>query len=344
MNRIVTVVGTDGSGKTTLSDRLVDCLISCGHRAERVWLGAESKLMSAPRAFLKLFWKQPGSEPEAAALTSMSSVKGYRAEIERKNRLAARSRIATRIYVALALADYRIQISAKLWRHRRLDVIVADRYLFDVVVNIGLALGWPPEKVVSLAQRQLARFPIPQVRIFLRVEPEVSFSRKDDIPDIDYLRLRLRYYDAIANAFGFKVLDGTLPIESNAERLLDFVLDELDKPLIHYIHSNNSDVGGADRVLALMVQHARTPADAELPTHRVSVSLREDTHVVDSYTRMGVPVLLDPSSGPQVSGHAASVIMTMIKAPSSLWHFWRLLVEIDPISCMSTICMTSSRR
>jgi glycosyltransferase involved in cell wall biosynthesis/thymidylate kinase len=331
VNRIVTVVGTDGSGKTTLSDRLVDCLITRGYRAERVWLGAESKLMSAPRAFLKLFWKRRGFKPAAAAaVTSMSSVNGYRAEIARKNRLAARFRIATRIYVALALADYRIQISAKLWRHRRLDVIVADRYLFDVVVNIGLTLGWTPEKVVSLAQRQLARFPIPQVRVFLRVEPEVSLSRKDDIPDIDYLRLRLRYYDAIANAFGFNVLDGTLPIEANAEHLLDFVLDELDKPLIHYIHSNNSDVGGADRVLALMVQHARTPADVVLPAHRVSVSLREDTHVVDSYTRIGVPVLLHPFVRPQVSGRAVSVMMTMIKTPSGLWHFWRLLGRNRP--------------
>jgi glycosyltransferase involved in cell wall biosynthesis len=326
MNRIVTVVGIDGSGKSTLSDRLVDRLIIRGHRAERVWFGAESKLMSAPRAFLKLFWKGQGSEPAAAAgIVRTSSDNGYRAEIARKNELAARFPIAARIYVVLALADYRMQISAKLWRHRKLDVIVADRYLFDVVVNIGLTLGWTPAKVVSLAQRQLAKFPTPQARIFLRVEPEVSLSRKNDIPDIDYLRLRLRYYDAIATAFGFNVLDGTSPIETNADKLLDFVLDELDKPLIHYVHSNNSDVGGADRVLAHMIQHARTPASAELPAHRVSVSLREATPAVDAYIRIGVPVLLHPFVRPQVSGHAVSVAMTIVKAPTGLWHFWRLL-------------------
>ena len=210
MNRIVTVVGTDGSGKTTLSGRLVDRLSTRGHQAERVWLGAESKLMSAPRAFLKLFWKGRGSKPAAVVgVIATSSENGYRAEIARKNQLASRFPIAARIYAALALADYRIQISAKLWRHRKLDVLVADRYLFDVVVNIGLTLGWTPAQVVSLAQRQLARFPTPQVRVFLRVEPEVSLGRKDDIPDIDYLRVRLNYYDAIANAFGFNVLDGT---------------------------------------------------------------------------------------------------------------------------------------
>jgi glycosyltransferase involved in cell wall biosynthesis/thymidylate kinase len=329
MKRIVTVVGIDGSGKSTLSDRLVASLITRGHRAERVWLGAESKLMSAPRAFLKLFWKPRGPE-RAAPTNSTSSEYGYRAEIARKNQLAARFPMASKIYIALALADYRMQVWAKLWWHRKLDVIVADRYLFDVAVNIGLTLGWTPEKVVSHAQRQIARFPTPQVRIFLRVEPEVSLSRKKDIPDIDYLRLRLRYYDAIATAFGFNVLDGTAPIDNNADRLLDFVLSELDKPLVHYVHSNNSDVGGADRVLALMVQHARTPASVELPAHRVSVSLREQTAAVDAYVRIGVPVLLHPFVRPQVSGRAVSVAMTIVRAPSGLWHFWRLLGRDRP--------------
>jgi glycosyltransferase involved in cell wall biosynthesis/thymidylate kinase len=325
MTRIVTVVGIDGSGKSTLSDRLVDCLITRGHRTERVWLGAESKLMSGPRAFLKFFWKARGSKPAAIkGVTATSSENGYQAEIARKNHLAGRFRTAARIYVALALADYQMQISAKLWRHRRLDLIVADRYLFDVVVNIGLTLGWTPEKVVSLAQRQLGRFPTPHVMIFLRVQPEVSLSRKNDIPDIDYLRLRLRYYEAIATAFGFNVLDGMLPPETNADLLLDFVLGELEKPLIHYVHSNNSDVGGADRVLALMVEHARTPAGSELPAHRVSVSLREDTAAVDAYTRLGVPVLLHHFVRPQVSGRAISVVMTIVRAPGTLWYFWRL--------------------
>ena len=112
--------------------------------------------------------------------------------------------------------------------------------------------------------------------------------------------------------------------------MLDFVLGELDKPLIHYVHSNNSDVGGADRVLALMVQHARTPVSAELPAHRVSVSLRANTQAVDAYTRIGVPVLLHPFVRPQVSGRTVSVTMTMVKAPGGVWHFWRLLGRDRP--------------
>lgn len=324
MRRIVTVVGTDGSGKTTLSDELVAALNDRGVHSERVWLGAESKLMSVPRAFLKLFWRGRGSSESAGAS------KGYRAEIARKNRLATRFGPAIGPYVFLAMTDYRMQIAAKLRRHRSLDLIVADRYVFDVAVNIGLALGWKPDEVVAFAQRQLARFPIPQVLIFLRVEPEVSLSRKDDIPDVDYLRLRLSYYDAIAAAFGFTVLDGSLPIPENRERLLELVTAALAKPYVHYVHANNSDVGGADRVLALMADHARRPAGDDLPGYRVSVSLREETGAVATYARLGIPVVLHAFVRPQVSGRAASILNSALRAPATVWHFWRLLGRERP--------------
>lgn len=52
------------------------------------------------------------------------------------------------------------------------------------------------------------------------VAPENSFQRKNDILDIDYLRLRFSYYGAFAQAFGFGICDGTLPIATNCAWLL----------------------------------------------------------------------------------------------------------------------------
>lgn len=328
MTRIVTIVGTDGSGKTTLSDEFVTLLCENGVRSDRVWLGAESKLMSVPRVLLKLVWKRRGRS--AGQELSAQAAQGYRAEIAQKNRLASRFSAAKGLYTVLAMTDYRMQISHKLRQNRSLDVLVADRYVFDVAVNIGLTLGWTPDEVVRFAQRQLARFPTPQVRVFLRVEPEVSMSRKDDIPDIDYLRLRLSYYDAIATAFGFVVLDGTLPIAENRDRVLALVLEEFDKPYIHYVHANNKDVGGADRVLALMAEHARRPVSSEAPAFRVSASLRERTPAVDAYERTGIPVALHPFVRPQVSGRLASVLRSAVRAPGTVWHFWRLFGRERP--------------
>jgi glycosyltransferase involved in cell wall biosynthesis/thymidylate kinase len=328
MKRIVAVIGTDGSGKTTLSDHVTE-LMGSTCSVERVWLGAESRLMMPARALLKLVWKR-GRGMASRSAAPDQSMADYRSEIARKNQLATRHPWATWAYITLVMTDYRLQVAAKLRRYRKLDVIVADRCLFDVAVNLGLALGWSPQDVVAFCQRQLAWFPTPQVRVFLRVEPEVSLSRKTDIPDIDYLRLRLAYYDAIAGAFGFMVLDGTEPIADNAKILRSHVLRELDRPSVHYVHSNNSDVGGADRVLALMAQHMRTPAGCDSNGFRVAVSLREATPAVDTYTRSGIPAIVHPFVRPQVSGGIVSVAHTLLRVPGTVLYFRRLLGRERP--------------
>jgi glycosyltransferase involved in cell wall biosynthesis len=331
LTRVVTVIGTDGSGKTTLTDLATERLSSRGLRAERVWLGAESHLMKPARSVLRILWakraKQTSSNNQAVPTGQSTS---YREEIAQKNHVANQFRFATQIYVWLAITDYRLQIAVKLWRHRKADIILADRYVFDVCVNIGLALGWTPERVVELASKQLSRFPLPQVRVFLRVEPAVSMSRKDDIPDPDYLALRLRYYDEIAAAFGFAVLDGTDPIDRNCERLVELMLGEYAKVYVHYVHSNNTDIGGADKVLALMAQHSLRPSIPDHPGHRVSVSLRETTSIVDEYRNSGIPVLIHSFVRPQVSGKLLSISTFAFRAPSGFMHFRRLLSRERP--------------
>ncbi len=209
MRRIVTIMGTDGSGKTTLSTALVELLREEGIDAAREWLAAESYIMAPVRVALRLRWRKMES-PEQSALDTNSS-----REVAQKQAMVTRYQWATRVYIGALLLDYRLQLAFKFLRSRRRQVLVADRYLFDVVVNLALTLGMSPAEAVELSQRQLARLPLPQVRVFLRVEPEVSLQRKDDIPDVEYLRLRFQYYEAIASAFGFVVLDGTRPVEEN---------------------------------------------------------------------------------------------------------------------------------
>ncbi|EAQ06422.1 glycosyltransferase [Yoonia vestfoldensis] len=331
MNRLVCIIGTDGSGKTTLSDALVERLQGRGERARRVWLGSESYLMAPVRAALKLVWdrrrgkgKSHGPKPGLA-----SQRVDYAAEIAQKNALAARHPFAVRVYLAMVWFDYWLQLWIKRLGLRDAGTIVADRYLFDVAVNVGLALGWSPEEVVRYAQTQICRIPLPEVRVFLRVEPEVSMARKDDVFDIHYVRMRLHYYDAIAEAFGFTVRDGTLPIAENADWLADQVAAESTRPYVLYVHSNNVDVGGADKVLALMARHMR---DQGRPAHgcRVAVALRLATPILDSHAEAGVPVFLFPFERPQTSRGIAGVARLILRTPGSLWFFWCLFGRERP--------------
>ncbi len=321
--RIVTIIGTDGSGKTTLSDQLAADLNGMGVSARREWLGAESYLMAPVRRVLKVAWSQ---EKAAGAPTPDAPVSelGYGQEIGRKQRLVRRFRWLAGIYVAMILLDYRMQLRLKLWRARRADVVIADRYLFDVLVNLGLTLGWSPAEVVKFAQRQLPKFPLPQVRVFLRVAPEVSMARKDDIPDISYLRLRFSYYEAVAHAFGFVERDGTLPIAENAEWLQSHLFGTLAKPAVHYVHSNNEDVGGADRVLATLA----TRMSREFA--RVAVSLRLGSSVVDEHTKAGTPVYVGGFTRPQVSDGPRGLLRFAFAAPGTWLHFWRVFGRERP--------------
>jgi glycosyltransferase involved in cell wall biosynthesis/thymidylate kinase len=326
--KIICIIGTDGSGKTTLSEAVVQELKIRGVAAEKVWLGAESYLMAPVRALLKYVWKEDRrSNGGTHAESKKDAHTGYSAEIVRKNGFVSQYPWAVSIYLAILWLDYRCQVALKRWRYRKQAVIVADRYLFDVCVNIGLTLGWSPEEVVSFARRKLAHLALPQLGIFLRVPPEVSLTRKDDIPDINYLRLRFLYYEAIARAFGFIERDGTLPISENRDWLLDAFAAESARPYVLYVHANNTDIGGADKVLALMAKHMRAYGRGA----RVAVCLRLQTAITDSYAASGsIPVIHHPFVRPQVSRGPAGLLLLVLRAPSSLWFFWRLFGRESP--------------
>lgn len=331
MTRHVCIIGTDGSGKTTLADALVERLRRRGEPAERAWLGSDSYLMAPVRAALKLVWaRRRGKGKNAGPKPGLASQRvDYAAEIARKNALAARHPVAVRVYLTLIWLDYWLQLRIKRFGLRRAGTIVADRYLFDVAVNLGLTLGWSPEEVVRYAQTRIARIALPEVRVFLRVEAEVSMARKDDVFDIDYLRMRLRYYDAIARAFGFVVRDGTLPIAENADWLAAEVAASAARPYVIYVHSNNVDVGGADKVLALMAHHMRDHGRPEGGC-RVAVALRLATPILDSHAEAGVPVFLFPFERPQISRGITGIARLALRAPGNLWFFWRLFGRERP--------------
>lgn len=333
MSKLICIIGTDGSGKTTLANSYVVALQMRGMRAKRVWLGAESVLMAPVRRLLKLVWKNRdkarSAERAQAVKRTTTSTPDYRAEIARKNALVQRYPWAIHTYLALVWVDYRMQVWLKRRCARAEDIIVADRYLFDVSVNLGLTLGWSPDDVVSFIRRRLSGMQLPEFRVFLRVSPEVSLSRKDDIPDIEYLRLRFSYYEAIARAFGFVERDGTLPIETNRDWLVAATAHEARVPYVMYVHANNSDIGGADKVLALMAQHMR---DYGRPDGgcRVAVCLRLETSIVAAHAAAGVPVILHRFVRPQTSRGATGLIGLMLRAPATLWFFWQLFRRERP--------------
>lgn len=323
MQQVIVVMGTDGSGKTTLTSDLVASLRGEGIDVVREWLGAESYLMAPVRRILRRTW---AGRSGIGNKTSGDKRPTYREEVSRKNELVTRHAWATSGYLTLVMADYRMQLQYKLFRSRQHEIVIADRYVFDVVVNLALTLGWTIEEAIQYTQKQIGRFPAVRLGVYVKVSPEVSMSRKDDIPDIEYIRLRQTYYEAIARAFGFTVIDGTVPIAENVSKLRDLVQDNFVTPSIHYVHSNNEDVGGADMVLVSMAEHmGRSGAG-----YRTMVHLRLPTSIAQKHAALGTPVALSNYVRPQLTGGAAGLVRLVVLGPVALCHFWRIFDRQRP--------------
>ncbi len=311
---LVCVIGVDGSGKTTLCDRLAGAYGP--RRAARLWLGAESVLMRPARAALRLL-RRHKAEPGTGGAD-------YRSEIAEKQTLSRRLRWLRPLYVFLALGDYRIQYLCKRLLNRGAEILILDRYFFDVGVNLALTLGWIEGELSAFLQRHFHRFALPRVRCLVRVPPEVAMQRKDDIPDAGYVEARVRYYERIARDFGFVVLDGTEPIEGNLARLQDVVERGRAALHVHYVHSNNLDVGGADFCLRRMAEAVRESGVV------ATVSLRLRTAISEQYAKARLPVIHYPFCRPQLSRGFRGVAELPFSGLVTLVYFLRLFRTLRP--------------
>lgn len=314
---LVTLIGTDGSGKTSTTDALSGLLNDSMCSSAQIWCGAESYLMKPFRFILKLI-RRNNATPQSSEIS-------YQSEIKEKHELGGKLRLLTSIYIWLVLIDYSMQYRWKMWRSRSARVLLLDRYFFDVAVNLAITLGWDEDQLISFIQNYCGRYKFPDVRSFIYVPPEVSMERKDDIPDISYVELRMKYYQAIADLYNFSVIDGQENIADNAAQLYETILAEMDTCYVHYVHSNNEDVGGADFCLFRMAEAVNNTAN-----YRSAISLRLRTGMVRQYEKAGVPVYIGSYCRPQLSRGIAQLIFLPFKSVYSIWYFWLLFRSQQP--------------
>jgi len=103
--------------------------------------------------------------------------------------------------------------------------LVSDRYLYDTLINVGLGIGLSHDKILSNNVCFSRFFPNPDLIFFLDIPEEIAFSRKDDVPDILYLRERRELYKQFAQIFPMITLDGTLPVDE----LVDIVMGVVER-------------------------------------------------------------------------------------------------------------------
>ena len=78
--------------------------------------------------------------------------------------------------------------------------------------------NYSEDKIERISRCVVKLFPKPDILFFVDVPEEIAFSRKDDVPSIEYLSDRRHIFAKIASIFNMKKLDGSKKIE---ELLID---------------------------------------------------------------------------------------------------------------------------
>ncbi len=196
--RLVNVIGIDGAGKTTLARNLAQEMRAAGLAARYRYCQYFAKLLYPFKLLARL-----------SVMRRTDAFKNYADYNRRKQATSRRFPFLAGLYTFIWLFDYLFQVSFKVTAPVLFgQSLVIDRYIFDIAVNLSLTTSRQVGYAAKLVDRFL-RFSIrPDLVIFIDLPEEIALQRKDDIPDIEYLRERRQRYLRLAKTYDFKIVDG----------------------------------------------------------------------------------------------------------------------------------------
>lgn len=196
--RIISIIGIDGSGKTTLAHRIAK-EVSINDRNLLYIYARFVPILSRPIVLIAqgILGKKSTGNPKVSMVD-----KGKKRTLLRKKPIAIFQEM-------IFLIDYSIQLLTKVnLPYRRGSLIVCDRYIEDTIItDLAPDLGWDQTTIIHKIERFGRFFPKSDVMLFLSIEPETAMKRKTDIPDIEYVRERAIMYEAVSKEIGATIID-----------------------------------------------------------------------------------------------------------------------------------------
>jgi thymidylate kinase len=206
---LVSISGCDGSGKTLQAERLERVLRTCDLRVKVLWArGASSRFMGA---FIRLGKRFRGDDrsndaPETGEEQKMES--------RRQSLQNPLLRFGFNMLYALDIGwIYCVKTRWWLWTG---NVVIADRYVYDGLVDFALLSGRPIDRLPFFLRWVRRLSPKPAVRILLDVDPQEALRRKPEEGGTAHLIEALNAFRTLADGGGFEIFaDDWAPEEIN---------------------------------------------------------------------------------------------------------------------------------
>jgi len=215
MSHIVLIMGVDGSGKSSLTELLQKKLQKKGIPHVVVWASLRPVLMKPFIVVAKYLM-----------VRNHNKFDDYETHINAKRAGMKKLSWTRHIYLFVTLIDFMPQVFFKVYLPKLMGkLVICDRYYHDLVLDYGVTTQANIDKTMMLLRYANKIFPNPDIDYLLDVPSEVSFSRKDDIPSLEYLEERSEIYHKFADSLGSAVLDGTKSLEENSDRILKDILE-----------------------------------------------------------------------------------------------------------------------
>lgn len=205
MEPIIFLSGIDGSGKTTLAKSLVEALENKGLEVDYVWYR----------------WTAFFSYPLLALCRALGYTKRQQYLVVREyHRNVA---IAT-LWAILYPLDYILCSLAKIRIMRKANsVIVFDRFIPDMIADVI------SQTRINILKKFVGRIILSHLKnesfwgIILDVNEEVALSRKNDIPNRNYVEFKRPIYRRLAHMMGWRILNGCDSVDENVGNILEII-------------------------------------------------------------------------------------------------------------------------
>ena len=202
-------IGLDGSGKSTLAEEMIKILYDKDIQSHYIWGGYTLYIL---RPFVKLIRKVITRRHNP-----FDKYKSYHSSLRSLNR----RKLLFKIYKDFLMFEYLVEIFVKikipLWFGKN---IISDRYVFDTATSIASNYDLSFESQREFINDLLRLSPKPDIVFLVDVPEKVAMSRKEDIPSLEYLKNRLKYYRNLCEYYDIVTLDGTSEI-SSLTKLID---------------------------------------------------------------------------------------------------------------------------